>query len=300
MIAEKLNTHSFTLSMVSAKLRDYVQLVKMRLTLTVVFSAAMGFLLASTAAVNWGHFWILVSGGFLVVAAANGINQVIEKDYDKLMTRTANRPVATNRMSSLEASVSSMIMGLAGVVMLGHYLNPISGWLGLFAFLSYAFVYTPMKRVSPVAVFIGAFPGAIPPMLGWVAVTGRIDIMAITLFAIQFFWQFPHFWAIAWILDDDYKKAGFRLLPSYKGRDRKSAMQSVLYSLVLIPLSLLPVHLGVSGNIAGGVVLAASILFTWQSYRLYLSCDMKDAKRLMFASFIYLPIVLLAYFIDKL
>lgn len=238
MITNEL-THKEAFSL-KAKLSDYSQLIKMRLTFTVVFSAAMGFLLATTAATPMLDLFWLVLGGFLVVGSSNGINQMIEKNYDKLMHRTANRPIATGRMGMTEAAVFCLLMGIAGVSVLSYFLNPLSGWLALGSLVSYAFFYTPLKRMSPVAVFVGAFPGAIPPMLGYVAVTGRIDAVAIALFAIQFFWQFPHFWAIAWILDEDYKRAGYRLLPSFEGRGKKSARQMVWYTVVLIPMGFLP------------------------------------------------------------
>ncbi len=282
-----------------AKLSDYSQLIKMRLTFTVVFSAAMGFLLAAgptTAMIDL--FW-LVLGGFLVVGSSNGINQIIEKNYDKLMHRTANRPIATGRMGVNEAAVFCLLMGAAGVSILSLFLNPLSGWLAFGSLVSYAFFYTPLKRVSPVAVFVGAFPGAIPPMLGYVAVTGEFGPVALALFAIQFFWQFPHFWAIAWILDEDYKRAGYRLLPSFEGRGKRSARQMVWYTFVLIPMGLLPYFLGVSGIISGIVSVLAALAFLYLAVKLYRSCTDKDAKVLMFASFLYLPVVLLAYVIDK-
>ncbi|MDX5319829.1 MAG: protoheme IX farnesyltransferase, partial [Bacteroidota bacterium] len=179
-------------------------------------------------------------------------------------------------------------------------LNPLSGWLALASLVSYAFFYTPLKRISPIAVFVGAFPGAIPPMLGYVAVTGSIDAIAIALFSIQFFWQFPHFWAIAWILDEDYKRAGYRLLPSFEGRGKRSARQMMWYTFVLIPMGFLPYSLGVSGLISGIVASAAALAFLYYAIKLYRSCSDKDAKVLMFASFLYLPVVLVAFVLDKM
>ncbi len=298
MITNEL-THKEAFSL-KAKLSDYSQLIKMRLTFTVVFSAAMGFLLATTAATPMVDLFWLVLGGFLVVGSSNGINQMIEKNYDKLMHRTANRPIATGRMGMTEAAVFCLLMGIAGVSILSYFLNPLSGWLALASLVSYAFFYTPLKRISPVAVFVGAFPGAIPPMLGYVAVTGRIDAVAIALFAIQFFWQFPHFWAIAWILDEDYKRAGYRLLPSFEGRGKKSARQMVWYTVVLIPMGFLPYTLEVSGLISGIISATAALAFLYFAIKLYRSCADKDAKVLMFASFLYLPVVLLSFVLDKL
>jgi len=230
----------------------------------------------------------------------NNINQIIEKDYDKLMVRTSNRPVATGRMSVTEAAISCTIAGLLGVFILGSFLNQLSGLLGLIALLSYAFLYTPLKRVSPIAVFVGAFPGAIPPLLGWAAATGSIGIGGWAIFAIQFVWQFPHFWSIAWILDEDYKRAGFRLLPSKIGKDKKTVTYTVWYIALLIPISLTPYLLGITGIISAVVVLIAGIAFLAQGIKFYKSCDTKEAKKLMFYSIIYNPLVLLAFVLDKI
>lgn len=282
-----------------SKLRDYSQLLKLRLTLTVVFSAAMGFILAPAATIDWPLFWLLILGGTMVVGAANGINQVIERDYDKMMERTANRPVATQRMGINEAIVFSLVTGLGGVFLLGYYFNDVTGYLALFSLISYAFIYTPLKRVSPIAVFVGAFPGAVAPMLGWTAVTGSIDAGAVALFVIQFFWQFPHFWAVAWILDDDYRRAGFYLLPSFEGRGKKSAFQVLIWTTVLIPSVLLPLQIGIVGMVSTIIALIASAAMVWLAARLYKDCSIRNARTLMFAAFIYLPVVLLAFVFDK-
>jgi heme o synthase len=287
-------------SSLRAKVSDYNQLVKFRLTFLVVFSSVVTYLTASAGAINWFEVAMLALGGFLVTGASNGINQVIEKDYDKLMLRTANRPVATNRMSVTEASLVSMAMGISGVIIIATFLNPLSGWLALGALISYAFVYTPLKRISPISVFVGAFPGAIPTMLGWVAFTGKIDMPAIILFGVQFFWQFPHFWSIAWILDDDYKRAGFKMLPSTPGRDKGTAFQTLTFSLALIPIGMVPYQYGVSGIISAVIAALGGLMLSYYSWRLFKSCEIADAKKLMFASFIYLPLVQLAYLFDKL
>lgn len=283
-----------------SKLTDYNQLVKFKLTFLVVFSSVITYLTASHGAINWFDVLMLTLGGFLVTGSANGINQVIEKDFDKLMLRTANRPVATNRMSVAEASTVSLLMGVCGVLIIGFYLNPLCGWLALAALMSYAFVYTPLKRVSPVSVFVGAFPGALPTMLGWVAFTGKIDMPAILLFGVQFFWQFPHFWSIAWILDEDYKRAGFKMLPGTPGRDRGTALQTLAFSLVLIPIGMLPTQYGVTGLTSGIIGALGGVMLSYFSWKLYRTCEIKDAKKLMFSSFIYLPMVQLAYLFDKI
>jgi protoheme IX farnesyltransferase len=292
--AKEISTFSWR-----AKLQDYHQLAKTRLTFTVVLSAVFGFLIGADAATVYMDIWALAIGGFLVVASSNGLNQIIEKDYDKLMVRTNNRPVATERMGVTEALIFCLISGILGVFLLGYYLNFLSGVLGLIALLSYAFLYTPMKRVSSVAVFIGAFPGAIPPLLGWTAATGELATGAWVLFLIQFVWQFPHFWAIAWILDDDYNRAGYRLLPSKHGKDSKSAKLTLIYILLLLPLTAAPYALGYTGIVSLGIALVAGLLFLWQGWKFFKARDTKAAKKLMFFSIVYNPLVLLAYLLDK-
>jgi protoheme IX farnesyltransferase len=282
------------------KWSDYMQLIKFRLSSLVVFSSVITYLTAVSGTINWFEVFILALAGLLVTGAANGINQIIEKDYDKLMTRTANRPVSTGRMSVLEAGVSSTLMGLIGVVLIGVYLNQLSGLIALISLLSYAFVYTPLKRVTPISVFVGAFPGALPTLLGWVAYTGKIDLAAIVLFTVQFVWQFPHFWSIAWLLEDDYKRAGFKMLPFNPGRTKKTAFQCLLFSLILIPVGILPTVFGISGIVAAVVAVFGALYFSFYAYKLYKSCELADAKKLMLAAIIYLPIVQLFYLIDKI
>jgi protoheme IX farnesyltransferase len=282
-----------------AKLTDYHQLIKTRLTLSVVVSAVLGFLLAPDSMAHLPVLWAVVVGGFLVVASANGINQIIEKDYDKLMIRTHNRPVATGRMGVFEATIFCVIAGILGVYILTHFLNPISGWLGFIAIASYGFVYTPLKRITPFAVVVGAVPGAIPPMIGWIAVTGEFGVGALFLFALQFFWQFPHFWSIAWILDEDYRRAGYTLLPSRAGKDKKSAIYTLWYTFILLPLAVLPFAFGISGMISAIFAFAFGIVLLYQAFRLFKTCEIKEAKKLMFLTIAYNPLVLLAYLIDK-
>jgi protoheme IX farnesyltransferase len=296
----KHNEEIIQVSSLKQKVSDYQQLIKVRLTLLVVFSAVITYLTANSGnPINWFDVTMLAIGGFLVVASSNGINQIIEKNYDSLMTRTANRPVATNRMSVTEAGISSTLMGLGGVLIIGLFLNPLCGMLSLASLMAYAFVYTPLKRVSPISVFVGAFPGAFPTLLGWVAYSGHITVEAIILFGVQFFWQFPHFWSIAWILDEDYKRAGFKMLPMY-GKDKKSALQILAFTLILVPMSFLPTVEGFTGIVSGTIGIGAGLVLTYYAFRLYRTCDNKDAKKLMFASFLYLPLVQIAYLIDKI
>ncbi len=291
-----LDKHVFILS----RVRDYAQLIKMRLSSLVVFSAAMGFLLASEGSVNWSRFVLLILGGFLVTGSSNGFNQIMERNYDKLMDRTALRPLPDKRMSIQEALLVSILTGIAGICILWNFMNPLSGMLGLFALLSYTLAYTPLKRITPFSVFVGAIPGAIPAMLGYVAVTNTIGMEALILFCIQFIWQFPHFWAIAWVLDDDYKKAGFDMLPSSGGRDRKSAMLTLIYTCSLLPVGLMPYFFHMTGIISAVIISLTAVYFIYQSSTLLRTCSVRSAQQLMFGSFIYLPVAMIALVCDKI
>jgi len=279
------------------KVKDYILLTKLRLSSLVIFSSAIGFLIAPHGVIDWFKISMLLLGGLLTTAGSNAFNQVIEKDYDKLMSRTANRPLPTGRMSVTEALLVAGICGVGGILILWYNFNVMAALLSAIALLSYAFIYTPLKRISPIAVFVGAIPGALPPLIGWVAATGSISQDAIVLFAIQFIWQFPHFWAIAWVCYDDYMKAGFKLLPSKEGRNKFSALQNIIYILVLIPISIIPMTLHMTGWISTSIVFAGGIMFLIPAIKLYRECTMKAARQLMFASFFYLPIVQLALLI---
>lgn len=283
------------------RVHDLGLLIKFKLTLLVVFSAAFGYAMASPfdASFNWTGLLLISLGGFLVTGSSNGINQVIEKDYDRLMTRTLNRPVATGRMPVSTAVVVSLLLGLSGVVILGQCFNQLTAWLALGSLLSYAFIYTPLKRISPISVVIGALPGAMPPLLGWTAVTGEIDAIGLSLFFIQFLWQFPHFWSIAWVLDDDYKKAGFKMLPA-SGRNAPTAMQTLVFSLLLLPAGIAPFYFGYTGMVSAIVLVLSAAFMIWRNGQLLRDCSIPSAKRLMFASFLYLPIIQLALVFDKL
>lgn len=283
----------------ASRLQDYNELLKFRLASLVVFSAALAYLLGWDRNVDWLQFSALIIGGFLITGGSNGLNQLFEKDTDKLMSRTQNRPLPALRMSSTEALIVSVAAGGMGLFLLFYFLNFKSGILGLIALVSYAFVYTPMKKLTPFAVFIGAFPGAIPMLLGWVAATNKFSYEGWILFAIQFMWQFPHFWAIAWKLYDDYKLAGFEMLPS-RGKTKASAFQTAVYTFTLIPLGLFPYFFGMSGIISAIVITLTGVCFFYLSLKLFKTCDDNDAKKLMFGSFIYLPVVLIALVLDKI
>ena len=281
----------------SDKIEDYKLLTKFKLSLLVVFSAGIGFLLA-TPVFDWLGLIVLCLGGFLITGAANALNQVLEKDLDKEMARTAKRPLASGRMTINEAVTAAGLMSLTGIVLLASF-NGLAALIGMVSFISYAFIYTPMKRISPVAVIVGAVPGALPPMIGWVAVTGSLDPEALILFGIQFLWQFPHFWAIAWVRFEDYAKAGFFLLPT-KQKDKQSALQGFIYALILIPVSIVPYFLGLTGWISLIIVGGISIWYAFKAWMLYKDCSREAARQLMFTSFYYLPIVLIALLIDKI
>ncbi len=289
--------------------KDLMKLVKLRLTFLVVFSASISFLIGSQVDsflnnggvhgdtyINWVNWLKLIVGGFLITGAANGFNEIIEKDLDRLMARTADRPLPSGRMTNGQALVLSLLMGIFGTYLLGS-LNLLTGFLSVFAIVLYAFAYTPMKRKSPISVFVGGIPGALPPLIGYVAANPKIDEVALILFGIQFFWQLPHFWAIAWVLDDDYKLAGFRLLPTGK-RDKASAVIAFVFTLILIPVSLLPTIYGYGGYFVGGVSLVCGLIFLYQAFNLMRTLEIKAAKQLMFGSFLYLPIVQLMFLFD--
>lgn len=285
---------------VSYRLRDYIELIKLRLTLLVVFSSGAGYLFGITEPIVWTHFGLLLLSGFLITGSANGINQILERDLDKLMTRTANRPMATGRLQVWEATVITAVMGIVGVIILSIFMNSITALFGLFSLLSYAFVYTPMKRTTSFAVLAGAFPGAMPTVIGYVAITGDIDLACIALFMIQFIWQFPHFWSIAWLLYDDYKKAGFQLLPLEGLKNKRSAFVVFISALLLIPFSIFPIAVGVISMLSGLAILISSFAFLYLAYRVYTDCDVAAAKRLMFGSIVYLPFVQILLVLGRL
>ena len=296
---EKLN---FSIDIVKEKYKSYLVFTKFRLSALVVISALSGYLfvvLRDGAAVNGSIIFLLMVGGALVTAASNGYNQIWERDIDILMKRTQTRPLPQHKMSVREAYIVVFSCLTIGTFLL-YKINLLCAILGFSAFLTYVFVYTPMKRVSPWAVLVGAFPGAIPPMLGAIAHTNHFGMEPGVLFFVQFVWQFPHFWAIAWVSFDDYKAGGFSLLPSKFGKSKNSAYQIALYALFLIPFTLLPWVLGWTGiaTLIIGTILGG--WFFWLSYRLFLSCDDKDARKLMFASFIYLPLIQFLYVLDYL
>ena len=292
-----------TINKKKSLIRELIALSKVRLSFVVVLSAMLSFQLVP-GSFNLLGTVLLGIGGFLVTTASNIINQIFEKDLDALMSRTSERPLAQNRISVSTGWILALVTFLIGFLILYFGLNPKAALLSFASLILYAFIYTPLKRKTPFAVFVGAFPGAIPPLLGYVAGSNAFGPEPGLLFSVQFLWQFPHFWAIAWVLDDDYKKAGFRLLPSAEGRDSKSAFQILLYSLFLLPVSLLPWVLPLEKPMVGGLAAIvagiAGLGFIYFAFKLFKYKTIKDAKTLMFASFIYLPVVQICYVIDQI
>jgi len=287
------------------KIRDYAQLLKPNLSGMVVFTSVIGYLMAPGIVFNWlstdswEHVIFLFSGGMMITGSANTINQIIEHESDALMSRTKLRPLPDGRMGRSEAWVFAISMGIAGGLLLSIYFNVKTGMLSILSLLIYAFGYTPMKKVHPIAVLIGAIPGALPPLIGWVAATNSFSFGGWLLFMLQFFWQFPHFWAIAWVAFDDYCNAGIKMLPTKEKESRFTGVQCMLYSLVLIPLALLTRTSGLTGNIGMAVGVGVGIMYFAASVAFYLKNDHKSAKRVMFASFLYLPVLMMALLLNK-
>lgn len=295
-----------------AFISDFNKLVKLRLTLTVVFSASVAFLIGAKQQgdIIWFNWLLLTFGGFLVTGAANGFNEIIEKDIDKLMKRTMDRPLPSGRMTTGQALVLSVLMGIVGTMILVK-LNFVAGLLSVFSIFLYAFVYTPLKPKSRIAVFVGAIPGALPPLIGYFAAfeslgfgiayasvsESAIVITPLILFIVQFFWQYPHYWAIAWVADEDYKRAGIQLLPSLK-KDKVSALFIFLSAMLMIPVGVLPLYYGFGGWVFTIVSIIGGLMFTWYGYKHYVERSDASAKKVMYTSFLYLPLTQLVLLFD--
>ena len=279
---------------------DFKEITKARLAVSVVFSSIAGYFLGAVE-INFSSVLLLAFGGYCMVGASNAYNQIIEKDLDALMSRTKNRPIPAGRMSVNTALAIAVLMTILGIVAL-YFLNPKTAMFGAISIFLYTSVYTPLKTKTPLAVFVGAFPGAIPFMLGWVAATDNFGIEPGTLFMIQFFWQFPHFWALGWMLDEDYKKGGFKMLPTGK-KDKGTALQIIMYTIWMMIISVIPVF-GFTGRLQLSIV-AAIIVFLmgtvmlFFAFRLYEKRDNASARKLMLASVSYITLMQVVYVMDK-
>ena len=284
--------------MISAKI--FISLTKARLALSVVFSSIAGYFLAVDA-VDFNELILLVIGGYSIVGASNSFNQIIEKDKDVLMDRTKNRPLPAKEITTQNAFWISVFLTLIGLLFL-YFINYKTAFFAAISVFLYTCVYTPLKPITPLSVFVGAIPGAIPFMLGWVAATGSFGIEPGTLFMIQFFWQFPHFWALGWMLDDDYKKAGFIMLPT-GNRDKSTALQIILYIIWMMIISVFP-YTGLTGDLtlSFGSTIAISMLGVIMlvlAINLYNKMDISSARKLFYSSILYLTIIQIIYLIDK-
>ena len=275
--------------------------MKFTLSFTVVFTCVICYMLApKVMTYDWPMILLLTFAGLCITGSANAINQAVEKDTDALMKRTANRPVASGRMSQQTAYTFATITGILGVAIMWKYFNFSSALLSAFSLFLYAFIYTPLKKINSIAVLVGAFPGALPCLIGWVAGNDDFAYAGLALFLIQFIWQFPHFWAIAWVTHADYSRVGFKLLPAKEGPTRFTALQCIMYAVLMIPIGLLPYYLNLTGQISMWVLLVANIFMVVQCVRLYQNMGVPAARRVMFSSYIYLPVVYLALLADKL
>jgi protoheme IX farnesyltransferase len=293
-------TEVTTLEKSPSVFKNYIEITKPRLSIVVVFSSAAGYFLGATT-YDWWTVLLLCVGGYFLVGSSNVFNQIIEKDLDALMKRTQNRPLPTGRVSVQNAWIYGVLMALSGIYML-FLINFATAFFGALSILLYAAVYTPLKTRTPLCVFVGAFPGAIPYMLGWVAASGNFGIEPGTLFVLQFFWQFPHFWAIGWMLEDDYKAGGFKMLPTGSA-DKGTAVQIILYTILTIMISLVPVF-GVTGELYITVwsAVLVGLLGAWFLYyavKLFKERSNAVAKKLMLVSVSYITLIQIIYVVDK-
>ena len=275
--------------------------MKFTLSFTVVFTCVICYMLAPTVRdYDWSMILLLTFAGLCITGSANAINQAVEKDTDAQMKRTSSRPVASGRMSQQTAYNFAIITGILGVAIMWKYFNFSSALLSAFSLFLYAFIYTPLKKINSIAVLVGAFPGALPCLIGWVAGNDDFAYAGWALFLIQFLWQFPHFWAIAWVSHTDYSRVGFKLLPAKEGPTRFTALQSIMYAVLMIPIGFLPYYFNLTGQVSMWILLVANIFMVVQCVRLYQNMGVPAARRVMFSSYIYLPIVYLALLADKL
>jgi heme o synthase len=296
MVAKSIDNSTFQISM---KFKAYFELLKFRLSALVTFSGTFGYYLGLNGHVDWAMLSIFSFAAFCLVGSSNIVNQIKEIELDALMKRTKIRPLPTKRLNVNEAAIFSGVLFVISITILVFYFNYRAALLAVLSFVLYSFVYTPLKRVGPIAVFVGAFPGAFPPMIGWLAATGSFGLEPGILFAIQFFWQFPHFWAIAWVADEDYTAAGFKMLPNNGKKDLQTAVTLMIYTIFLVPLGFVPYLLGMTGFNSAIVAVTCGILFLCQTFYLMKNTSDKAALMIMFGSFLYLPIVQIAFLLDK-
>ena len=283
----------------ASKVKDYFQLIKFTLSFTVVFSCVVCYLLAPGINFDFTLVLILFLAGMLITGSANAINQAVEKDTDALMKRTSGRPVASGRMKVSEALTFAIIAGISGVMLMWVCFNFLSAIISLLSLFLYGFVYTPLKKINSISVLVGALPGALPCLIGWAAGTNQLSEGGWVLFGILFLWQFPHFWAIAWVAHKDYEKAGFKLLPGAGGPTKFTALQTVIYSMLMIPVGMLPFYFHISGIISFWVLLCCNLGMVAMSVLLLIQMNVGAARRVMFSSYFYLMIVFLSLLIDK-
>ena len=303
LIAMNKEAHGFNGSAsfaLASKVKDYFQLIKFTLSFMVVFTCVICYLLAPNITFDLSSVFLLFTAGMLITGSANAINQAVEKDTDALMKRTAGRPVASGRMTANEAFTFAIITGAVGVIIMWYWFNFSSAMIGLFSLFLYAFIYTPLKKINSVSVLVGAFPGALPCLIGWVAATDSFSAGGWVLFGIQFLWQFPHFWAIAWVAHKDYSAAGFKLLPSDKGPTKFTAAQTIIYSMLMIPVGMLPYYYKISGITSMWIVLVCNLWMVFVSVMLFVKMDVAAARKVMFSSYFYLMIVFLSLLFDKM
>jgi heme o synthase len=279
---------------------DYLVLAKLRLSLLVGFSASLGYLMAAPTPYSIYGLLLFTISGLLITGAANAVNQVLEVEFDKLMMRTGGRPLPAGKIGKQSAMIFVAVMLFIGLFIQTLYFNPLTAGISFVSFLLYGFVYTPLKRIGSIAVYVGAVPGGLPPLIGCVAAIGTLSMEAWWLFAVQFIWQFTHFWAVAWLLDSDYQKAGFRLLPFARPAGAATALLILSFTVWLIPLSWFAHSWGFIGYNAAWIGLSASLILSALNVGLVIKPDIASAKRLMFAAFAYLPIVQIAFVVDRI
>ncbi len=290
-------TKTYSIPKEATKLSDLLSLIKLRLSALVVFSAVLAYLIAAGSALSIDVMLLLTVGGMATTAAANALNQVFEKDFDALMSRTENRPLPTGRMKISEAVFIAGMMCLIGITALAA-INPASAILGMSSMVLYAFVYTPMKRFSPVSVWIGGIPGAFPVLIGCAAAQGDITWLGLALFALQYLWQLPHFWSIGYIGFDDYQKAGYKLLPTQGGEiHRGLGMHSFLSCLVMLAVCGIMAYFGLDSYVSLALVAVMTVVYAYFSWQFHQKMERSTALKLMFSSFFYLPVVLMIFWL---